>query len=388
MSATMTALTFDTLRDGWDRSTGMVKEQVPVPQFDREEDHASVLIKVKYAGFCGSDRGIWWRKAFGDMIQGSLAEEGQTTRVIGHELLGEIVDVGVKVREKYGYKAGDVVSTESHIICGTCHQCRVGDSHVCQKDKIIGISLDGCFAEYLKLPAKALWPTDLSRIRPEVAAVQEPFGNAVHACQATDLRGKTVAIFGCGTIGLFAVLIARGLGATKIIGVEVDAKHAAMARDLGCDAVLVPSHANPARPFASDPELRTAILDLTGGVGVDVAFEMAGFNSSMNNAIKAVRRGGHVVLFGVKNGDAVVEDVHRVVMDGIQLHGIVGRQIFGTWEITKRLLEDRQNGIQDAIWTTILERGVDTVVDIRDWEKTAFEAMMSRHPKAVIRFAG
>ena len=384
----MTALTFDTLRDGWDRSTGMVKEQVPVPQFDREEDHASVLIKVKYAGFCGSDRGIWWRKAFGDMIQGSLAEEGQTTRVIGHELLGEIVDVGVKVREKYGYKAGDVVSTESHIICGTCHQCRVGDSHVCQKDKIIGISLDGCFAEYLKLPAKALWPTDLSRIRPEVAAVQEPFGNAVHACQATDLRGKTVAIFGCGTIGLFAVLIARGLGATKIIGVEVDAKHAAMARDLGCDAVLVPSHANPARPFASDPELRTAILDLTGGVGVDVAFEMAGFNSSMNNAIKAVRRGGHVVLFGVKNGDAVVEDVHRVVMDGIQLHGIVGRQIFGTWEITKRLLEDRQNGIQDAIWTTILERGVDTVVDIRDWEKTAFEAMMSRHPKAVIRFAG
>lgn len=388
MSATMTALTFDTLRDGWDRSTGMVKEQVPVPQFDREEDHASVLIKVKYAGFCGSDRGIWWRKAFGDMIQGSLAEEGQTTRVIGHELLGEIVDVGVKVREKYGYKAGDVVSTESHIICGTCHQCRVGDSHVCQKDKIIGISLDGCFAEYLKLPAKALWPTDLSRIRPEVAAVQEPFGNAVHACQATDLRGKTVAIFGCGTIGLFAVLIARGLGATKIIGVEVDAKHAAMARDLGCDAVLVPSHANPARPFASDPELRTAIRDLTGGVGVDVAFEMAGFNSSMNNAIKAVRRGGHVVLFGVKNGDAVVEDVHRVVMDGIQLHGIVGRQIFGTWEITKRLLEDRQNGIQDAIWTTILERGVDTVVDIRDWEKTAFEGMMSRHPKAVIRFAG
>lgn len=388
MTATMTALTFDTLRDGWDRSTGMVKEQVPVPQFDREMDHASVLIKVKYAGFCGSDRGIWWRKAFGDMIQGSLAEEGQTTRVIGHELLGEIVDVGVKVREKYGYQAGDVVSTESHIICGTCHQCRVGDSHVCQKDKIIGISLDGCFAEYLKLPAKALWPTDLSRIRPEVAAVQEPFGNAVHACQATDLRGKTVAIFGCGTIGLFAVLIARGMGATKIIGVEVDPKHAAMARDLGCDAVLVPSHANPARPFASDPELRTAIRDLTGGVGVDVAFEMAGFNSSMNNAIKAVRRGGHVVLFGVKNGDAVVEDVHRLVMDGIQLHGIVGRQIFGTWEITKRLLEDRQNGIQDAIWTTLLERGNDTIVDIRDWEKTAFEGMMSRHPKAVIRFAG
>lgn len=388
MTSTMTALTFDSQRDGWSRSTGLVKEAVAVPDFDPARDHASVLIRVKYAGFCGSDRGIWWRKAFGDMIEGSLAEEQRTTRVVGHELLGEIVAVGVKVTGKYGYKPGDVVSTESHIICGTCHQCRVGDSHVCARDKIIGISLDGCFAEYIKLPAKALWPTDLSRIRPEVAAVQEPFGNAVHACQATDLRGKTVAIMGCGTIGLFAVLIARGLGATKIIGVEVDPKHAQMARDLGCDLVLTPGAPNPAKPYASDPELRSAIRDATDGVGVDVALEMAGFNSSMNNAIRSVRRGGHVVLFGVKNGDAVIEDVHRVVMDGLQLHGIVGRQIFGTWEITRRLLEDRGNGIQDAIWNTILERGEDTIVDIKQWEKSSFEGVISRHPKAIIKFAG
>jgi threonine 3-dehydrogenase len=388
MTSTMTALTFDSQRDGWQRSTGLVKERVAVPDFDPAQDHASVLIRVKYAGFCGSDRGIWWRKAFGDMIEGSLAEEQRTTRVVGHELLGEIVAVGVKVTGKYGYKPGDVVSTESHIICGTCHQCRVGDSHVCARDKIIGISLDGCFAEYIKLPAKALWPTDLTRIRPEVAAVQEPFGNAVHACQATDLRGKTVAILGCGTIGLFAVLIARGLGATKIIGVEVDPKHAQMARDLGCDLVLTPGAPNPLKPHASDPEIRAAIRDATDGVGVDVALEMAGFNSSMNNAIRSVRRGGHVVLFGVKNGDAVVEDVHRVVMDGLQLHGIVGRQIFGTWEITRRLLEDRANGIQDAIWNTILERGNDTIVDIENWEKSAFEGVISRHPKAIIKFAG
>ncbi len=389
MSDTMWALTFDSERDGWDRSTGLVKERVPVPRLEHPDDadRSCVIIRVKYAGFCGSDRGIWWRKAFGDMIGGSLREEHKTTRVVGHELLGEIVEVGSRVTEKYGYVAGDVVSTESHIICGVCHQCRVGDSHVCAKDKIIGISMDGCFAEYLKLPAKSLWKTDLSKIRPEVAAVQEPFGNAVHACQATDLRGKTVAIFGCGTIGLFAVLIARGMGATKIIGVEVDPKHAGMARQLGCDVVLTPQ-VQPDRPNASDPVLRQAIRDLTDGVGVDVALEMAGFNSSMNNAIKAVRRGGHVVLFGVKNGDAVIEDVHRVVMDGLQLHGIVGRQIFGTWEITRRLLEDRQNGIQDAIWNVILEGGRDTLVDIRDWERGAFEGMIGRHPKVVIKFAG
>ena len=392
MSDTMLALTFDSVRDGWNRSTGLVKERVPMPQLATADHHdidrSSVIIKVKYAGFCGSDRGIWWRKAFGDMIGDSLADEARTTRIVGHELLGEIVDVGSRVTEKYGYRAGDIVSTESHIICGVCHQCRVGDSHVCAKDRIIGISMDGCFAEFLKLPAKSLWKTDLSKIRAEVAAVQEPFGNAVHACQATDLRGKTVAIMGCGTIGLFAVLIARGMGATKIIGVEVDPKHAEMARKLGCDAVLTPNPSAPDRSYASDPALRQAIRDLTDGVGVDVALEMAGFTSSMNNAIKAVRRGGHVVLFGVKNGDAVVEDVHRIVMDGIQLHGIVGRQIFGTWEITKRLLEDRSNGIQDAVWNVILEGGRDTIVDIRDWEKQSFEGMISRHPKAVIRFAG
>lgn len=390
MSDTMFALTYDKVRDGWNTSTGLVKERIPVPHLDapQEADRSSVIIRVKYAGFCGSDRGIWWRKAFGDMIEGSLGEEGKTTRVVGHELLGEIVEVGSRVTEKYGYRPGDIVSTESHIICGVCYQCRVGDSHVCAKDKIIGISMDGCFAEYLKLPAKALWPTNLARIRPEVAAVQEPFGNAVHACQATDLRGKTVAIVGCGTIGLFAILIARGMGASKVIGVETDPHHAELALKLGCDAVLTPGVSPPDRPHASDPRLREAVRDLTDGVGVDVSFEMAGFNSSLNNAVKLARRGGHVVLFGVKNGDAVIEDVHRVVMDGLQLHGIVGRRIFGTWEITRQLLEDRSNGIQDAVFETILNGGRETVVDIREWEKESFEGVIRRHPKAIIRFAG
>lgn len=385
MSTMMTALTFDRERDGWDRSTGLVKEQVPMPVLSAPDE---VLIRVKYAGFCGSDRGIWWRKAFGDMILGSLAEEQKSRRIVGHELLGEIVEVGHEAASRWGYRTGDVVSTESHIICDVCYQCKAGDVHVCAKDKIIGISMDGCFAEYLKLPAKSLWKTDLGKIRPEVAAVQEPFGNAVHACQATDLRGKSVAIVGCGTIGLFAILIARGMGARQVIGIETDPHHAALARQLGCDAVLTPGMPPADRPHASDPALRQQIRDLTGGVGVDVAMEMAGFNSSLNNAIKMTRRGGHVVLFGVKNGDGVIEDLHRVVMDGLQLHGIVGRQIFGTWEITKRLLEDRSNGIQDAVFATILNGGVGTQVDIREWEKSAFEDVIKQHPKALIKFAG
>ena len=387
--ADMLALTFDRSREDWSASTGLVKERVPRPVLQPGEgsDRSQCIIKVKTAGFCGSDRGIWWRKAFGDMILGSLDDEGRDKRIVGHELLGEIVEVGPRVTKKYGLRPGDVVSTESHIICGVCTQCRVGDSHVCERDKIIGISTDGCFAEYLKLPAKALWPTDLGRIRREVAAVQEPFGNAVHACQATELRGKTVVILGCGTIGLFAILVARGMGAGTIIGVEPSPKHAEMALQLGCDHVLTPSKpANPDEPWRSEPALVRQVKELTDGVGVDVAMEMSGFNSSLSNAIKMVRRGGHVVLFGVQNGDWVLEDAHRIVMNGLQLHGVVGRQIFGTWEITKNLLETTSNGIQDAIWKVILNEGRGTSVSIEDWEKAGFEQMIRDNPKVLIHF--
>jgi len=264
----------------------------------------------------------------------------------------------------------------------------VGDAHVCADDKIIGISRDGCFAEYVKLPAKALWPTDLSKIRPEVAAVQEPFGNAVHACQSTDLRGKTVAIIGCGTIGLFAVLIARGMGASRIIGIEPDAHHAAMARKLGCEVVLAPGRPPIDAPHASDPDLIAKIRELTDGTGVDVAMDMAGFNSAINNAIKMTRRGGHVVLFGLRNGDARIEDFHRIIMNGLQLHAVVGRRIFGTWELTQNLLENSHNGIQDAIYETILNGCESTMVDIQDWQRDSFERVMQENPKVVLRFAG
>lgn len=388
MSTHMQALTFDRAREDWASSTGLVKESVPRPQLDDPlgADRSNVIIEVMYAGFCGSDRGIWWRKSFGDMILGSLDEECQDRRVVGHELLGRIVEMGPRVAPKYAFEVGDVVSTESHIVCGTCYQCRVGDSHVCERDKIIGISQDGCFAEYVKLPAKALWRTDLSKIRPEVAAVQEPFGNAVHACQVTELRGKTVAILGCGTIGLFAILIARGMGASRIIGVEVDPTRIEQAKQLGCDEVLVPQRME--KDWASDPQLVSQVLKMTNGIGVDVAMEMVGLNSALNNAIKITRRGGHVVLFGVRNGDARIEDCHRVIMNGLQLHGVVGRRIFSTWETTRNLLENSYNGIQEKIWKVILNEGQDTVVDINDWEFARFEEMISSHPKVVIRFAG
>lgn len=386
--ATMLALTFDSAREDWDTSTGMVLEPVTVPELGPGADQSCVIVKVKFAGFCGTDRGIWSRKAMGDMVQGSLREEHATRRVFGHEMLGEIVAVGEKVVSKYSYRPGDIVSTESHIVCGTCYQCRLGEYHVCANERIIGVSMDGCFAEYVKIPAKALWPTDLSKIRPEVAAIQEPFGNAVHACQVADLRGRSVAILGTGSIGLFAVLIARGMGAKRVIGIEPSPHQREQALRLGCDHVITPAPSDPEQPWAADPTLREQVLELTDGVGVDVAMEMSGFNSSLNNALRIVRRGGHVVLFGLKNGDARIQDNHRIIMNGIQLHGVVGRRIFETWEVTKALLENPTNGIQDAIWNVILNQGREAVVDIKGFERSKFEDVMSRFTKPVLRFAG
>ncbi|MEJ7731640.1 MAG: zinc-binding dehydrogenase [Polyangiaceae bacterium] len=386
MSDGMMALTYDRGTDPWETTVGLKKTEVERPRIEESKDYrdrASVLIEPIMTGFCGSDRGIWFRSAFKEMIFKSLDRDKKDVRTIGHELLGKVVDLGSEARRAYGLEVGDIVSTESHIVCGACYQCRIGDTHVCADDKIIGISEDGCFAETVKLPAKALWRTDVSKIRPEVAAVQEPFGNAVHACTKVNLRGKRVAIVGCGTIGLFAVAVARAMGAVHIIGVEPMENHAEMARRLGADVVISPKKTSG---HAHDPELTEKIRGLTDGVGVDVALEMTGINSSVNNALSVVRRGGDVILFGLKSGDAVIENFDRVIVDGISLHSVIGRRIFETWHITRHLLESRDPNIHDLIWEVILNRGEGTTFDFKDYNQAAFQKAISTYPKVVIRY--
>jgi threonine 3-dehydrogenase len=384
----MHALVYDRARDEWESSRGLRREEMPAPRLDEAADYRDAgmaLIRPRFAGFCGTDRGIWFRRAMKDMIYDSLAQEQRDRRIIGHELFGEVVAVGSQAARDLGLKPGDAVSTESHIICGQCYQCRIGDTHVCADNKIIGISTDGCFADLIKLPARMLWATDTRKIRPEVAALQEPFGNAVHACTRVVLRGKRVAIIGCGTIGLFAVAVARALGARTVIGVEPLPSHVEMARRLGADHVLVPANTD-GNVFEHDPELAKKIRSLTDGVGVDVALEMSGVNASVNNAIAAVRRGGDVILFGLKSGDAVIEDLDRVIVDGISLHSVVGRRIFETWHITRNLLESRDPNIHDLVYDVILNRGGGTVVDFPAFDPGSFEERITAYPKVLLRF--
>ena len=158
-SSLMTALTFDRSREAWSQSKGLVKEQVPRPVLT-DQDRDMAIVQIKIAGFCGSDRGIWYRKAFGDMIDSSLDEEQSNKRIVGHEFLGQVIEVGGDVTR---IRSGDMVAAESHIVCEQCLQCLNG-SYVCARDKIIGISHDGCFAEYIKIPARCLWPTNTNKI--------------------------------------------------------------------------------------------------------------------------------------------------------------------------------------------------------------------------------
>jgi threonine 3-dehydrogenase len=381
----MWALVVD--RDAWDTSRGFRKTRVARPHLDERaapQDAQNVIVQVLYAGVCGTDRGIYERTSLRETILKSLDGEAKRERILGHELVGRLVELGSEVEPLFGYRSGQIVSTESHIYCGRCYQCRLGQTHICSDDRIIGVSRDGGFAEYIKLPARVLWPTDTERVGLEVAAIQEPFGNAVHACTRIDLRGKTVGIFGTGTIGLFATIIAKPLGAARVIGIEPAPERRELALRAGADLVL------PVRKSAaheSDAELIEAVRSHTGGVGLDVALEMSGFNGSVNNAIQATRRGGDVVLFGLHSGDFTIERFERIIMNGLTLTSVIGREIFRTWTFTQRLLEDRTNGIQDKIVDLILHGGRDVILDIDAFETERFERMMREYPKILLRFA-
>jgi len=386
---TMKALVYDKASMPWDDSRGFEAREMPRPtlaEAERPADADAVVVKVIYAGLCGSDRGIWNRVAFKGMIFDSLKRERRTTRIIGHEMVGEVVEVGSRAAQQHGYRPKDIVSTESHIICGACYQCRIGQTHICSQDTIIGIGRDGCFAEYIKLPGNVLWPTDPRKIRLKVAALQEPFGNAVHACTTSDLRGKSVAVFGCGTIGLFVIMVAKALGATRVIGVEPLPKNIEMARALGADEVIpLDTERSAALEWRSDKELVETVRRECGGIGADVAMDMAGFNSSVNNAIQSTRRGGEVVLFGLKQGAFRIQAFDRVIVNGLTLHGVIGRRIFETWYVTRNLLEDSANGIQDRIHDIILGGG-QSVVHIADFEPGSFEETMAAWPKPLLQF--
>ena len=391
----MRGLIIDTANQTWDESRGFSLAELERPTLNEAadpDDASSVIVRVKYAGVCGSDRGLWYRNAFKEQFLKALDRDSIKSRVVGHEFVGEVVEAGSKVNSLYWdpdpknvakIEVGSLVSGDSHVTCGRCYQCRIGQANVCMNEAILGITIDGIFAEYVKLPAKNLWAIDKNRIRPEVAAIMDPFGNAIHALTKVDVRGQRVAIFGAGPIGLFSILIAQKFGAAKVIAVDISAANLELAKQCGADETILIEKSEKANAWEHDARVIERIRELTYGKGVDVSMEMAGPASSVNNAIDSTRRGGHVVLFGVKDGDLVIPQFPRLIVAGLTLHCIIGREIFNTWQLSQRVLAQASNGVQDKVWNVILKGGQDTVLNLSEFDPAVFEQKMNEHPKLI-----
>lgn len=272
-----------------------------------------VIVKVTATSLCGTDAHIYrWDEWAHRRVH--------PPRIIGHELCGHVVEMG---REVSLVKIGDYVAAESHITCGHCFQCRTGQAHVCKNYKVLGIDLDGSYAEYVALPEGVLWQT-APEIPPEFACVQEPLGNAVDAALAEDLTGHTVLITGCGPTGLFAAAVARVAGAATIIASDVSDYRLGLAKQLGVDHTV---NVKTDSPEAVDG----AIRDLTTGEGVDAALEMSGDPTALHQAFRAVKNGGRVTLFGIPTGSVCFDLPNEIIFKGIRVYGVTGRHLFGTW---------------------------------------------------------
>lgn len=271
------------------------------------------VIRVKATSLCGTDAHIYnWDTWAQSRIH--------PPRIIGHEMCGEVVEVGSAVSL---VKIGDYVAAESHLTCGICFQCRTGQAHVCRNYRILGVDRDGSFAEYIVLPENVLWQTSPA-IPPEFASVQEPLGNAVDAALVDDLTGHTILITGCGPTGLFAAAVARTSGAATIIASDVSEYRLSLAKQVGADHLLNAETETP-------ESLAAAIRDITAGEGVDASLEMSGNPAALHQAFNAVKNGGRVTLFGIPTGPITCDLANEIIFKGIRVHGITGRRLFSTW---------------------------------------------------------
>jgi threonine 3-dehydrogenase len=324
----------------------MIERPVPVPAA------GEVLLRVDAASICGTDLHLFQWDEW-------AAENLQPPRILGHELAGTVVGIGSGVTRVH---EGDLVGVESHLFCWECAQCKRGEMHLCRDLQVIGVHVDGGFAEHVVIPeANAVESNGLDAA---VVALQEPMGNAVHAAFAEPIEGRTVLVTGCGPIGLCAVGIARAAGASFVVATDTEPYRLELARTMGADLAL----------DATDRDTERRIIEATGGEGVDVVLEMSGAVPALHQALRVITRGGRISLLGIFNGPVPLELSDQVIMQGLRLHGIFGRRVYDTWERTQALL---RSGALDV--TPIITHRL----DLAEWPK-AFELLESRHAGKVV----
>jgi threonine 3-dehydrogenase len=298
---------------------GLTLEAAPVPSIGSTD----VLVRVTAASICGTDLHIhgWDRWS-----QGRI----KPPVTLGHEFSGVVERLGDEVS---AVKPGDVVSAEMHVSCGHCHQCRLGEAHICQNLRIIGIDRDGAFAQFVKIPASNIWKLDPA-IPEHYGAILDPLGNAVHTVLAGAIAGQTVLVTGCGPIGLMSIAVAKATGSSTIFATETNAQRRSMAQKMGAEVVIDPSSENAV----------ARILAETSGTGVDVLLEMSGNPSAIQQGFKALRAGGRASLLGIPTESVPLDLVNDVIFKGATVQGIYGRRMYATWvQMTALLKAGRLN---------------------------------------------
>lgn len=268
-----------------------------------------VLIRIKKTSICGTDIHIYnWDKWAEQTIRPPM--------VIGHEFVGEIVEVGANVQ---GYKPGDLVDGEGHIVCGQCRNCLAGRRHLCKDTRGVGVNRDGAFAEFLCIPATNAVHVD-PNIPLEVLSCFDPLGNAVHTALQYDLVGEDVLVTGAGPIGCMAVAIARQAGARKVVITDVNPERLALATRMGATRAV----------DVSQERLADVQHEIGMREGFDVGLEMSGNPHALNDMIDNMAHGGRIALLGIMPDKAAI-DWNKVVFNMLTIRGIYGREMYETW---------------------------------------------------------
>lgn len=297
---------------------GIWMQEVPIPEVGPND----VLIKIKKTSICGTDIHIYnWDEWAQEHIKVPM--------VIGHEFVGEVVDIGREVTSYF--KIGARVSGEGHIACGHCRNCRAGRSHICRNNLSVGVTRQGCFAEYLSIPATNAYPIPDS-ISDTQASILDPLGNATHTALSYELVGEDVLITGAGPIGIMAAAIARHVGARYVVITDINDYHLKLAEKMGVTVAVNPNKTS----------LKQVMNQLGMKEGFDVALEMSGSASAFNNILGHINHAGKIALLGFLPHNTQI-DWSTVILKGLVIKGIYGREMYDTWY---KMITMLQSGLQ------------------------------------------
>lgn len=320
-----------------------------------EIGHNDLLIKIRKTAICGTDMHIYH---WDEWAQNTIP----VPMVVGHEYVGEVVAIGQEVN---GFEVGDRVSGEGHITCGFCRNCRAGRRHLCRNTVGVGVNRPGAFAEYLVIPAFNAFKIP-HNISDNLAAIFDPFGNAVHTALSFNLVGEDVLITGAGPIGIMAAAIARHVGARHVVITDINPYRLALADKMGATRTV----------DVSKESLSNVMQELDMAEGFDVGLEMSGVGAAFKDMLDKMNHGGKIAMLGIPPSDMTINWNH-VIFKGLEIKGIYGREMFETWYKMASLIQsglDLTPMITHEFSIEDFQKGFDTMASgqsgkvILDWQ--------------------